>query len=73
LRVEPFIIARRYTYVAGAGYSIADVATWPWVNAFGFIGLDLAATPAVQRWHAAIDGRPAVQRGLAVAPPPARS
>ena len=60
-------------YLASEDYSIADVATWPWVNAFGFIGLDLAATPAVQRWHAAIDARPAVQRGLAIAPPPARS
>lgn len=57
-------------YLAGADYSIADVATWPWVNAFGFIGLDLGTVPAVQRWHEAIKDRAAVQRGLAVAPPP---
>jgi GST-like protein len=29
-------------------------------------GIDLAAYPAVQRWHDAIAARPAVQRGVAV-------
>lgn len=56
--------------LAGPDYTIADVATWPWVNAFGFLGLDLASVPAVARWHASIKDRAAVQRGLAVAPPP---
>jgi GST-like protein len=55
-------------YLSGPDYTIADVATWPWINAFGFIGLDLAATPSVGRWHASINERPGVQRGLAVAP-----
>ena len=58
-------------HLAGSDYTVADVATWPWVNAFGFIGLDLSTAPAAQRWHAAIAERPGVQRGLAVAPPPA--
>jgi GST-like protein len=58
------------TFLAGDDYTIADVATWPWVNAYGFIGLDIAAYPAVDRWHLQILGRPAVGRGMAVAPPP---
>ena len=57
-------------HLAGADYTIADVATWPWVNAHAFIGLDLDAYPAVKRWHATIGGRPAVTRGVALAPPP---
>ena len=57
-------------HLAGDAYSIADIATWPWVNAFGFIGLDLGPTPHVARWHAAIAERPAVQRGLLVAKRP---
>ncbi len=54
-------------HLAGDEYSIADIATWPWVNAHAFIGLDLGAAPHVARWHAAIAERPAVQRGLLVA------
>ena len=57
-------------YLAGADYSIADVATWPWVDALGFIGLDLAGHVSVARWHGEIARRPAVQRGLAKAPRP---
>ena len=57
-------------YLAGE-YSIADVATYPWV-AVGF-GLIRAAKPAqvgeganVARWIASIAARPAVVRGMAV-------
>lgn len=55
-------------YLAGPDYTIADVATWPWIGAAGFIGLDLERYPALRRWQAAIGARPAVQRGMAVAP-----
>lgn len=55
-------------YLAGPDYSIADIATWPWIAAAGFIGLDLQPYPALRRWHALIGERPAVQRGMAVAP-----
>ena len=55
-------------YLAGPDYTIADVATWPWVGAAGFIGLDLEAYPALRLWQSAIGERPAVQRGMAVAP-----
>ncbi len=57
-------------YLAGDAYSIADISTWPWVNAFGFIGLDLGRAPHVNRWHATIAERPAVQRGLLVGKQP---
>lgn len=55
-------------YLAGPDYSIADIATWPWIGAAGFIGLDLQPYPALRDWQARIGARPAVQRGMAVAP-----
>jgi len=53
-------------YLAGPDYSIADIATFPWVRSASGRAADLADTPSVKRWFDAIDARPAVQRGLAV-------
>ncbi len=53
-------------YLAGDDYSIADIATFPWVRNPDRRGIDLADYPAVKRWHDAIAARPAVQRGVAV-------
>ncbi len=53
-------------YLAGAEYSIADIATFPWIRNPDRRGIDLAEFPAVKRWHDAIAARPAVQRGVAV-------
>jgi GST-like protein len=52
-------------YLAGA-YSIADIATFPWVRNPERRGVDLDDYPAIRRWHDAIAARPAVQRGVAV-------
>ncbi len=49
-------------YLAGS-YSIADMATWPWVSRFEWQTVDLKAYPNVLRWYKAIAGRPAVQKG----------
>ncbi|MGQ0510108.1 MAG: glutathione S-transferase N-terminal domain-containing protein [Betaproteobacteria bacterium] len=49
-------------------YSIADIATYPWVARHEWHRVDLAAFPAVKRWYDAISLRPAVQRGMAVPP-----
>ena len=53
-------------YLAGDEYSIADIATFPWVRGADRRGIDLADYPNVKRWHDAIAARPAVQRGVAV-------
>lgn len=53
-------------YLAGDQYSIADMATYPWLRAHKWQGQDLADFPHLQRWYAAVRARPAVQRGLAV-------
>jgi GST-like protein len=52
-------------FVAGE-YSIADMAIYPWSRSHANQGVDLAEFPQVQRWHAAISARPAVQRALTV-------
>lgn len=53
-------------YLAGDRYSIADMATYPWLRAHKWQGQDLADFPNLQRWYAVVRARPAVQRGLAV-------
>jgi GST-like protein len=54
-------------YLAGREYSIADIATFPWVNsAVTRKMVDLTDTPAVARWMEGIAARPAVERGLAL-------
>ena len=47
-------------------YSIADIATYPWVARHEWHRVDLAAFPAVKRWYDRIGARPAVVRGMAV-------
>lgn len=53
-------------FLAGADYSIADIANFAWVRNPDRRGIDLADYPAVKRWHDAIAARPAVQRGVEV-------
>ena len=48
------------------GYSIADIATYPWVARHEWHQVDLADFPNVKRWFDAISARPAVQRGMNV-------
>ena len=47
-------------------YSIADIATYPWVARHEWHRVDLAEFPAVKRWYDTIGARPAVVRGMAV-------
>ncbi|MBA2965653.1 MULTISPECIES: glutathione S-transferase N-terminal domain-containing protein [Ramlibacter] len=67
----------RHAWIAGDEYTVADIATFPWVrNLVGFYGaadlVGFADFPQVQRALDAFLARPAVQRGLAIPPAPAR-
>ncbi len=53
-------------YLAGDEYSIADIATFPWIRNADRRGVNLDEYPSVKRWHDAIAARPAVRRGVAV-------
>jgi GST-like protein len=52
-------------FLAGE-YSIADIATYPWVSRFEWHKTDLASVPNVKRWFDTLSARPAVKRGMAV-------
>lgn len=54
-----------HEYLAGE-YSVADIATYPWVGRHEMHQVDLADFPQVKRWFDAISARPAVQRGMKV-------
>ncbi|KAI9328211.1 glutathione S-transferase [Zopfochytrium polystomum] len=60
-------------YFNGAGFSIADIAIYPWV--WGGVNfsktIKLEDWPAVARWYEKIAARPAVQKGSVVGRPPA--
>jgi len=52
-------------FLAG-DYSIADMATWPWIARFEWQQIDMASFPNVRRWYCEIAARPAVQTGYKV-------
>lgn len=53
------------SYLAGT-YSIADMATWPWISRYEWQGIDWSEFPDLERWYLSIADRPAVQRGYQV-------
>jgi GST-like protein len=55
----------QHEYLAAA-YSIADIATYPWVARYDWHKVDLNDFPAVKRWFDGIGARPAVQAGMKI-------
>jgi GSH-dependent disulfide-bond oxidoreductase len=53
-------------FLAEGGYSIADIATYPWVARHEWQGVSLADFSNVRRWLGLVGQRPAVQRGMQV-------
>ena len=51
-------------YLAGE-YSIADIATYPWLKLHKLQGQNLEDFPNLKRWYEAMEARPAVQKGMA--------
>jgi len=63
------VIDRRLSqsaWLGGADYSIADIATFPWLRSWENQGIVLADYPHLQAWFNKIAERPAVQRGVKV-------
>lgn len=54
-----------HAYLAG-DYSIADMATFPWLRYHENQGQKLEDYPHLKRWYDKLEARPAVQRGLAI-------
>ncbi len=50
-------------YLAG-DYSIADIATYPWIRVHWFHEIDLEEYPAIHAWYQRVGARPAVEAGV---------
>ncbi|QIZ47789.1 GSH-dependent disulfide bond oxidoreductase [Dickeya zeae] len=56
-----------HTWLAGNAYSIADIATYPWVVSHERQRIDLGDFPAVKSWFERIRERPATERAYQLA------
>jgi GSH-dependent disulfide-bond oxidoreductase len=52
-------------WFAGDDYTIADIAHFGWFWRRDFAGVSFDNRPNLSRWYAAMEARPAVQRGIA--------
>jgi len=51
-------------FIAGDFYSIADMATYPWIALHNWAGVDIEDLPNLRRWMTTVRRRPAVARGM---------
>ncbi|MBX3587346.1 MAG: glutathione S-transferase N-terminal domain-containing protein [Ramlibacter sp.] len=56
----------RHKFLAGKRYSVADIATFPWLRSWQNQGIVLSDYPHLEKWFHQIAERPAVQRGVKV-------
>jgi GSH-dependent disulfide-bond oxidoreductase len=57
---------RESKYLACNEYTIADIATFPWLRSSKNQGVEIEQYPMLKRWFDGIAARPAVERGVAV-------
>ncbi|MBM9575828.1 glutathione S-transferase family protein [Leptospira sp. 201903070] len=50
-------------YIGGNGFSIADIATWPWINVHEWVEISLDGFPNLKRWEEELAKRPAFIKG----------
>jgi GST-like protein len=55
-------------FIVTGEYTIVDISTWGWIDRANFVLGEgrLKEFASLNRWFAAIDGRPAVQRARAI-------
>ncbi len=51
-------------------YSIADIATWPWVRGYKWSGVQIDGLDNLQRWIQTMYDRPACVKGIKIPPRP---
>ena len=57
-------LGRTGAFVAGAQYTIADMAIFPWIRTHKAQQMELDEFPQVRRWYEAVSQRPATRRGI---------
>lgn len=53
-------------YLGGEAYSVADIASYPWLKLGGFLELEMADFPALSAWMERLAARSAIARGILV-------
>jgi GST-like protein len=56
----------QHPYLAGNAYTIADIATFPWIRSWKNQGIELSDYPHLKTWFDTVSERPAVKRGVEV-------
>jgi len=56
----------KHEWLAGEQYTIADIATFPWLRSWQNQGVELDDYPNLKRWFNTMAERPAVKRGVEV-------
>ena len=54
---------QKHPYIAGKQYTVADIATFPWLRSWQNQGIDWKNYPALKDWFYLVSERPAVKRG----------
>ncbi len=49
-------------------YSIADIATWPWVRIYFWAGIDIKGLDNLSKWMTSMENRPACKKGISIPP-----
>ncbi len=65
------VLNRRLTsrhFLTGDDYTIADMASYPWIDPYSKAPLDLEPFAELRRWREAVAARPATQRAYARGP-----
>ncbi len=61
------VLEKRLTdneYLGGSEYSIADIATYPWIALHKWAGIEIDDLPNLREWMKVVRRRPAVRRGM---------
>jgi glutathione S-transferase len=57
-------VLQKNAFVAGAEFTIADIAHFGWLSRREFAGIGLKSTPRIAEWYATVEERPAVKRAV---------
>jgi GST-like protein len=53
-------------YIAAGDYTIADIASFPWLRNYEFMGISVASRPHLKAWIDKIAARPAVMKAMEI-------